>query len=189
MRLRPYYWFSEFQQHESRRRRWPKKIKPWEGPVKQAYIHSVGDTDVLDITNQADQYRISSLNLSDVIGVATQGSNGTWTGEHGHPAYPASAVYLSGPYADLAIVEAEIRQSYVDHIVEETRIQASPTLQLERVLKNRDWTSHFSDDYSVWAAGEVNDRALKEILPQVPADDVKRLWQQYAPNNVSCPVW
>lgn len=188
MRLHPYYWFNAYQEHESNSRRWPKKIKPWGGPVKQAYVRETGDSDVLDLTNQADQWRIRDLKLNDVIGVATQGSNGTWTGEHGHPAHPGSAVYLAGPYADLAIVEAAIRKSYEDHVAEEARIQASPALQLERVLQNRDWTSHFSDDHSVWAAGEANDRALKAILPQVPADDVKRLWQQYAPSNVSCPV-
>lgn len=188
MNLRPYYWFGEFQGHESNRRRWPKKIKPWNGPIKQAYVRSVGDSDVLDITNQADQGRISTLNLTDVIGVAIQGSDGTWSGQHHYPAYPRSAVYMAGPYTDLATAEAAIRTSYNQHVAREAEIQASPVLQLERVLQNRDWTSHFSDDHSVWAAGEANDRALKAILPQVPVDDVKRLWQQYAPSDVSCPV-
>ena len=188
MQLRPYYWFKEFQQHESNRCRWHTTSKLWDGPIKQAYVRGVGDVVVLDITNPADQYRISTLNLADVVGVATQGSNGTWTGEHHHPVDIRSAVYLNGPYADLATVEAAIRQSYEDSIVEEIRIMASPTLQLERILQNRDWTSCFSDDHSVWAAGEANNRALKEILPKVPVDDVKRLWRQYAPGNISCPV-
>jgi hypothetical protein len=187
MRLRPYHWFHEYQQHESYCRRWPKQAKPWHGPIKQAYVRETGNTDVIDITNQADQYQISTLSLADVIGVATQGSNGEWSAEHGHP-YHFGSVYLNGPYVDLAAVEAAIRQSYAEHVAEEERIKASPVLQLERILQNRDWTSHFSDDYRYWAAGEANDRALKAILPQVPADDVKRLWAQYAPGDIPCPV-
>lgn len=134
MVLRPYYWFSEFQWHEFDRRRWPAKIKPWGGPIKQAYIRVVGDSDVLDITSQADFYRIRTLNLNDVIGVATQGSSDTWTGQHTHPACSRSAVYVKGFYDTLGLVEAAIRQSYERLVAEEARIITSPTLQLERVL-------------------------------------------------------
>ena len=188
MPFHPYHWFREFSQHECDRRRWPKQIKAWQGPIKEAYVPETGSPVVLDITNREDMYKIKDLNLSKMIGVATQGSDGEWSGQHNHPAYPQSNVYATGPFSSLEAVTEAIRQSYVATCAEEARIAASPTLQLERILRNRDWTSHMSDDFRYWAAGEANDRQLKAILPKVPVEDVRRLWAEYAPSDIPCPV-
>lgn len=62
-----------------------------------------------------------------------------------------------------------------------------PEVRLEEILRGRDWYSHMSDDFAVWASGERQDAALRDLCAQVPDEVVRALWSRYAPPECAVP--
>lgn len=191
MGVSPYYWFNQYSQHQADVRN--NKLKhPWNGPIKQAYIFPDRDPIVLDITNSADMYRISTLDTKGMIGFVTQSSDGTWNGQYFHPGEDryGMVIYLHGDKGGKSLeeIQAKVRDGYNTTKAEEERIAADPALQLERELENNDWYSHMSDDHAHWSAGERSSRKIKALVAKVPADTVRTLWAKYAPEGFTCPV-
>lgn len=98
---------------------------------------------------------------------------------HGH-------IYgYSDTMEEAAAKAIQMKQEWDD---EQRRLTSDPAYALEKLLKNRDWYAHYSDDFHAWSAGQCEDLLLRELLAKVPEDVAKMLWTQYAPSEVMFPT-
>lgn len=64
---------------------------------------------------------------------------------------------------------------------------------LEQLMKNHDWTYHYSDDHRVWRRGEESSArltsAMQTLKSQGLEQQVQALWEQYCPWSETNGGW
>ena len=138
----------------------------YRGPRDAALLRADGRIDRIDLTVTSRW----GYDLSDVISVALLvPASGRWSIGH-----RIAATTPERAFALAARLEQWLawRERWLDQ---------HPEVRLEEVLRHRDWYSHMSDDFAVWASGERQDVTLRDLCAQVPDDVVRALWSRYAP--------
>jgi hypothetical protein len=191
-----YYWFNH---GRSTPRRGAKKCtcgKPiancdgWHGPKATTVVMLDGTFIEMDFTNYNDMNKIKGINAELVAGTITRvPADNRWSGEYGKT-YSLSCGYMSGEANETKEeFAARLLKAQADDEAEEAAIKADPAKELERLLTNRDWYYHYSDDHSVWLGGEATTRRMMALIEKVPADKVKELWGTCkVPEDIKCPV-
>ena len=59
----------------------------------------------------------------------------------------------------------------------------APHQQLELLLRNHDWGYDYSDDGSTYRRGLAEEKAIEQLLRDVPPAVAKGLWERYAPKG------
>lgn len=80
-----------------------------------------------------------------------------------------------------------LRERYNSVLVEKDRYDSDPAYALEKELKGHDWFYHYSDDHSVFSAGERHWDLIRDLLRKVDSAIAKKLWSQYAPEGFRLP--
>ena len=67
-------------------------------------------------------------------------------------------------------------------------LKSDPIVHLEQELAKHDWWHTMSDSFSACAAGESHLKEILNIARQAPAEEVRKVWEKWAPKEFACPV-
>lgn len=126
------------------------------------------------------------INTPGFLGLITVAP--AWPNEWGFTAVPERDVNLYGNgqrYKTRDEAVNALKSEIAAYRAEQQRCVDEPAYALEKFLKTYDWTSHMSDDFRAWSAGERQARELEAFRQKVDAGTFETLIERYRPKTAS----
>ena len=156
------------------------------GPEMGALVREDGSVVHVDFRNHADTMKVRET--ADQIGLALRNNKtGSWSAQMRHP-FHGGVLWTVGTFETAEGAAADLLGKARAAVEAEAAVVADPVAHLERELERHDWYSVYSDDHSVWAAGERHITLIMDLMKQVPEETAKALFAKYAPADTTPPT-
>jgi len=152
------------------------------------YADSTTSAD-MDLTGYAYNEYLAAVKAKPTVGHMVYSNKSLlWVGEVQAAAVKGGTVTLREQGATAEECAVALFAAKATHEAGVAALKANPAAMLEWCLKHHDWYYSYSDDHSVWSAGEASLAEIGRLLKKVPADNVEALWKTYAPAEFSLPT-
>jgi len=161
----------------------------YHGPQQGAVLLKNGDVVTVDLTDWQARATLNKIHHEDVVATFTKAPRGGWAGQATVKSLRGGtySLYSSDGGDDFEATKAEIVHKLEEYEAEYARVESDPIAKLAALLKDHDWYSHFSDDFSVFSAGERSWRLIEEQAKLVDPGKARELFEQFSPKEINCP--
>lgn len=174
------YWFRAAAEDARR-----PSAKPTPFAPRGAVVLADGRAVELDYTNSADERKLSSLAVDQVVGIGWRDRR---TGEWRVTVRGDIHLKHEAKGATLADALRAALDARTTAEAAEIALRNDAPSHLDRELARHDWWSHMSDSYGTASAGERHMREIQAIAARVPVETVRALWKKHAPDGgPACP--